>query len=393
MYLDTRSSGSLTLDISDTEIDYCDSHGIYCESRDSNTIIDGLILDTIVSNTGDDGIYLYGYNGFFDLEFDGVDIDDTGAHGFYMNLSSCYSGTDLIFKNGTITSVLENGIHINFYRSNGSCIVTNNTISLAENGIYLTSNDYGYTAKALIAGNTIHTNSDDGIECYTSSSSNQYLEIIGNNIYQNIGNGIYFSRYNSSSSKQYPVVAFNTLNNNGGSGIRSDAYGSSAMPYNNLFDNILYAIYNMSASSIDARFCTWSASVITEMQADSGAYKNIAAIYDVFDDSTSGSVNYLQWQGSPVDISSGLVSRLTDPLDGSTYAPGLVVFKGVAYADNDIDKVEISVDNGNTWAEVTYDSGFISKSSWEYSAEIFDEGPVTVMTRVTDIFWGRGVTG
>ncbi len=384
MHLETHSSGILSVSICDSIIDDSAEYGIYCDSTGSYSRTNGLIQNITVSNTGDDGIYLHASNAYLSFEFDGTNINNTGAHGIYFYPHSSYNGSDLTFNNGIISSVAENGLYVTFYRGGGSFIACNNTISLAENGIYLKSDEYGYTVKGLIAGNTAYSNSADGIHCYTDSSSYQYLEVLGNTLYQNIGNGINLRRYNSTSAYLYPVVAFNTSNNNAGSGIRANSLSAAIMPYNNLFANISYDVYNLSSYAVDSRFCNWSASTITEMEANSGAFKNISSIYDIFDDSSKGTVNYMEWNSTPIDISSGLISRITTPLANEAHAPGIVTFKGVAYAQNGIKKVEISLDNGTTWQETEYTSGFDYKSSWEYTAEILDDGAVTVLTRVTD---------
>ena len=80
-------------------------------------------------------------------------------------------------------------------------------------------------------------------------------------------------------------------------------------------------------------------------------------------------------------------SIITEPLDAEKLAPGTVPIRGAAYAgEAGIKEVEVSVDNGRTWApaaligpQETY-----AWRHWEYLWEIKNKGKHTILVRATD---------
>lgn len=80
-------------------------------------------------------------------------------------------------------------------------------------------------------------------------------------------------------------------------------------------------------------------------------------------------------------------SIITEPRDAEKLAPGIVPIRGAAYAgEAGIKKVEVSVDDGRTWApaqliglQETY-----AWRHWEYLCEIKNKGEHTIMARATD---------
>ena len=85
-------------------------------------------------------------------------------------------------------------------------------------------------------------------------------------------------------------------------------------------------------------------------QMDAGGNpKNIAWIYDIYDDASRGTVDYGQWLGDLQTLVTEPISWVTDPVDSSTMKASLYTVRGVATALAGIDWVEVSTDGGSTW--------------------------------------------
>ncbi|MCG6879039.1 MAG: sulfite oxidase [Deltaproteobacteria bacterium] len=82
-----------------------------------------------------------------------------------------------------------------------------------------------------------------------------------------------------------------------------------------------------------------------------------------------------------------LKSIITQPLEGETLSAGPVVILGAAYGgETDIDRVEVSGDNGETWrqAELIGPAAPYAWRQWQYVWETGDKGSFTVMSRAFD---------
>ena len=103
-----------------------------------------------------------------------------------------------------------------------------------------------------------------------------------------------------------PNVRYNNITEHEYSAVRFEEYGSAVIHYNDIFitsdaNTQFYDVYNnvpsTSVSEIDLRFNYWGEVTTAEM-TEGGNPKNIAAIYDEYDDATKGFVNYgnyLEW--------------------------------------------------------------------------------------------------
>ncbi|MEJ2588227.1 MAG: sulfite oxidase [Deltaproteobacteria bacterium] len=82
-----------------------------------------------------------------------------------------------------------------------------------------------------------------------------------------------------------------------------------------------------------------------------------------------------------------LKSIITQPLEGEELSAGTVVILGAAYSGEvDIDRVEVSMDNGESWrqAELIGPAAPYAWRLWEYVWEAGDKGSFTVMSRAFD---------
>ncbi len=130
--------------------------------------------------------------------------------------------------------------------------------------------------------------------------------------------------------------------------------------FNNLYANAPYDLYNDTSSPIDGRYNYWGLTTISEMSLG-GGYRNIAAIFDLFDNGSKGVVNYLPWRSSPMDASSGLLSRITDPASGDTLGEGGLTIQGIARASAGLEKVQVSIDGGLSWKDAAADRGILAR--------------------------------
>ena len=172
------------------------------------------------------------------------------------------------------------------------------------------------------------------------------------------------------------MIAYNNIQNNLGDGLNLAASATSPAVYNNITGNTGYALDNQGGSVIDARYNYWDASVLSEM-GSGGNPKNIAKIYDAYDNSSKGSVAYAPWGASQVVVDGSPVSSIRTPATGDTLRELSKTVTGVAYAVSGVSKVEIRLDGG-AWTTVT------GTNSWSYNAVFTAGGPHTIETRATD---------
>ena len=161
-------------------------------------------------------------------------------------------------------------------------------------------NSYGQSANVYcksktqptISNCTISKSGGNGI--YLSNASPTISDCV---ISTNSGRGIYVLQGSS------PEIIWSAITQNG-YGITSEG-GSPKVNYSDLFDNLQYDFENLSSQYIDATRNCWGSVTTTEMNAG-GNPKNIAKIYDHFDNASLGTVDYANWL--PVEPSIVLVS-------------------------------------------------------------------------------------
>ena len=94
---------------------------------------------------------------------------------------------------------------------------------------------------------------------------------------------------------------------------------------------IIYALQNASVNSVNARYNWWGDAVTAEMDTG-GNPKNIGRIYDVYDNSSYGTVDYAGWLSGAVVLPSQALSKITSPLDGAVLKTAELRIQGIAVA-------------------------------------------------------------
>ncbi|MBF0432798.1 MAG: right-handed parallel beta-helix repeat-containing protein, partial [Fibrobacteria bacterium] len=161
--------------------------------------------------------------------------------------------------------------------------ISDNTINNCANGFTFSnpSNDNGYFR---IAGNDIQVLN----QAFQITVSMPTLIIANNTISgENSSTGIYLTGSLDS-------ISLNTINGfqNGIS-----CSNNSTVIYRNNFIDCNYGLYNQTQDNINAQFNFWGVSATNEMNSG-GNPKNISAIFDKFDNSYQGEVNYSGWLAS-----------------------------------------------------------------------------------------------
>ena len=149
-----------------------------------------------------------------------------------------------------------------------------------------------------IVSNVIDTSNS---RCY--SISNSFLGRLDSNTITNHSRGISIS--GGFANPCTTAIRYNNITNNN-QGIYISDYAQPTIHYNDIFgSNNQTGIYcDMPSSSyeeVDARFNYWGETTTAEM-SEGGNPKNIASIYDQYDDATKGFVNYGNFLNGDVAI-------------------------------------------------------------------------------------------
>ena len=409
IYASATESALTEVNVTHCDIETVGSHGIYLYANGSDTVLNGVITNCTVSLASGNGISISssdsaassfdisqcdiqeaGGSGItadtassatMELVVSQCDIGNPGSYGIYTYAG--YSGTQIngVIENNTVSQAGNTGIYHSSYRTydyrSNLRFLQNDVSQSSEYGIYI----YSYSSQigALVAGNTVDHNGEDGIYCYQNSSSYPlYLELMNNTISVNSGNGIYCENLSVP-----PVMALNTVTDNGSHGIYCDASGVARVYHNNLYDNYGYELYNAGSVPIDARNNWWGDDITAEMQS-SGNTADISGIYDIYDSTSAYSVNYSSWLTEEMSAGTGPISRIIDPEDGSELSDGSFELSGWAYAPENVAQVNVSLDNGSTWSTSDIDEQYTGSSWWQLSIEDIEDGSYEVISQVTD---------
>ncbi|MDB2404218.1 T9SS type A sorting domain-containing protein [Schleiferiaceae bacterium] len=271
--------------------------------------------------------------------------------------SSDQYGTDVEIKNN-ILSRGSRGIEIGYAYNNISTTslrvnISNNTIIgdkdnlYNHTGVYMESSG-NYGLKAVIESNTFKS---IGRGIYFSSDKSSNAVIKSNTIDSTYYQGIYLNKVSGrvesntitkcgrydyfgidiTSDFNYPAIdtlQYNTITGNGywqnpnstsssggWGGIRLNGYTQAKINYNNIYDNGAYEVVNnVAASSVteqDAKFNYWGTYNNTQIALGANP-KNLFKIYDKYDNSSLGFVNYGQNQSN----------KLFDELPDTVYYGG-----------------------------------------------------------------------
>ena len=164
-----------------------------------------------------------------------------------------------------------------------------------------------YADSLTLYDNIIMNNDEYGVHLEMSDATVDSNRITNNYI------GLYISNYYGGLST--PTILHNTITENSYYGIYTYGEVAPLVNNNNLNDNGQYAFYNYSSHEIDAKLNWWGTVSTAEMDAG-GNPKDISAIYDFYDESTRGLVNYAGWLVEPFisvdgENSSGLPSEFS----------------------------------------------------------------------------------
>ena len=147
-----------------------------------------------------------------------------------------------------------------------------------------------YSDSLTIYDNLITSNGEYGVHLEMSDAT------VDSNRITNNYTGLYISNYYGAISR--PTVLHNTITDNSYYGIFTYGEVAPLVNYNNLNDNGEYAFFNYSSHEIDAKLNWWGTVPTAEMDAGDNP-KDISTIYDFYDDSTRGLVNYAGWLVDP----------------------------------------------------------------------------------------------
>lgn len=267
IYAYVHNNANIPVTIENNDITDNNGKGIYCRAYTFNSMLNAGICGNTVYENGDTGIYCYADGGSGDPKIIAIICNNTvyghTAYGIY-----CY----------TLSG------------ASSELSIENNTVYNSGDGIYTYYNSSSALSTLAITSNTLHTGTQ-GIEVYARYSSIS-PSIQNNTIHSHTSNGINCTYYGSSTL--LPSLEGNQVLNNAGNGIYLNATGEVTIINNSLYDNISYDIYNDSGHDIIARSNWWGVSTTNKM--NSGTYpEDIDKIYDSFDNSSKGMVDYGDW--------------------------------------------------------------------------------------------------
>ncbi|HEY6000332.1 MAG TPA: right-handed parallel beta-helix repeat-containing protein, partial [bacterium] len=372
LYLWARNSARVTLAVSESEVANALKKGLHCYAENSLTEVTATVTASLVHDTGETAIYLH-------------------------NSSSTAGGRTRYTVRGTEVRACGNGIYAHAEYGDIVFDAVGNSVTGCSEGIsaYAVDGNTGSSPRIQITDNTVSGNAGNGIRCdakLTGSLASLAAEITGNRSLGNGGDGISCRTLNTTANALSGVVAFNSVSGNWGAGIRLKVPTVARVLFNNVEDNDDAALINESASAVDARHNWWGATTTAAMAA-AATLGNMAGITDYFDNSAIGIVNYTEWSGAELTGLTGPLSRMFTPGRATTRGEGTILVEGVAQAPAGIDRVQVSLDNGQTWADAVPDTRFAGKSLWSLSAPDIFAGSYTLLSRVIAADGGQETPG
>ncbi|MGD8914477.1 MAG: right-handed parallel beta-helix repeat-containing protein, partial [Candidatus Thiodiazotropha sp.] len=279
------------------------------------------------------------------------EVSDSASYGIYFHHNSAY--VNLTLRDNLVHDNTSHGIYADtyykHYRTLNAALVHNSVYSNGAAGIYLKDRSISTTSiNARLMLNEVYENTDHGIRLLGGKA-----EVVHNSIRDNDGLGVYL--YQSSQSS---YVNFNNL------------YGNDAS------DGI--ALYNEGAAAVDARYNWWGDTISTEIATDDNP-KDLAGIYDVYDDSAVGMVDYSDWLDAlqSESLPTDPVSWVKSPSDGLEINAASYQINGSASSLSEIDRVEVSTDGGATWEPAT------GTTIWSYDWTVVEgDGTYQILSRV-----------
>ncbi len=270
--------------------------GIYIRGTNDITV-----FNNTVSNNGG-GTYFEYVQGNFDASGNTIaDNAGTGIRYYYYG----YAGKTIKIQSNTVSNnKWQGGIYLSYNETADPVITGNNVSGSWDYGIYI--NNSSNNVQPVISGNTIRGNKYGDPGCMGCGSAvgiytngKVVPEITGNTVDGN-DKGIYVNYTDVNGNGSFPVTE-NTIINNTGYGVSINGYASPSVNYNDIYGNGGYAIENYTAFAIDAKNNWWGSGATATMNSG-GNPKNLSVIYDSYDRTGSGMVNYAGWLDGPYNV-------------------------------------------------------------------------------------------
>ena len=328
------SGGSqLSVDMPMNEVVGNGQDGIFASVSGTGSRLDGSFVGNVVVSNQGHGLYLLCQSGVqTDLSVSGNVFEVNADSGFYVYGQNTGASTVHCDVRNNRTSGNSVGLHGYAWIGNMALRLEDNESFSNQVGVicrsYSRSGTYDYHAVLENNREVVYGNTEQGIFCKADFRYVRYgVALRGNEVFGNGGHGIECWRHGSSARMQ-PVFIRNRVYQNGGDGIHCQAVEPALAIYNEIQDNVgvamfmeldqpsrvhmnalglnagPYVIHNQANAPIDASMNDWGAAVTAEMDAG-GNPKNVAGIFDGYDDPTVGTVRYTPWLATPPIGSAG----------------------------------------------------------------------------------------
>lgn len=317
----SQLSTGKTLTVENSVIRNNGSYGI----RNQNYNNGGVVSVTGSQVINNKGYGILGESDYDDWTITGNTITGNGGTGIYLSSSNKVmvsgntisgnknGGVQFYSINGTLTiqdNVLSNnkgrssGINIEDYRGDvAGLVIAGNTVTKGGSyGVYISTSNKNI--QPVISGNTISGNVYDSTWCCGNPIGIYIVgkvvpQITGNTVDGN-SNGIYVNYTDVNGNGSFGVTE-NVIINNTGYGVSINGYATPSINYNDIYGNGGYAIENYTAFAIDAKNNWWGTGATATMNSGSNP-RNLTLIYDSYDNTSSGMVNYAGWLDGPYNV-------------------------------------------------------------------------------------------
>jgi parallel beta-helix repeat protein len=259
----------------------------------NDTLDTSLIFeDNVIENNEGQGVYFSRIYG--NVLIQNNVIKKNYYSGLYVGKDNDQDRSDeIVIKNNVVSENKQgndtrddNGITL-YYRSSATAKITGNTVEdgggygiKVENNSTLTSTQ--------VESNTVKGNTKAGLRVY-----GRLLPSVKGNTFDGNGNGLELIYTDLNASGEFEVSG-NAIRNSGGYGVRIEQYAQPTITGNDLDGSGGYTIDNQTSKGINAKNNWWGAAITLEMTTGDNP-KNLIKVYDSYDDSNMGFVNYGGW--------------------------------------------------------------------------------------------------
>jgi len=243
-------------------------------------------------------------------------ITDNGGNGIYLRCLGTGTISDAGIKSNVIHDNGGNGIYIVADGSNGdpelSALIDDNLVYNNSTAGIHTSTTSGAQSVFVIRNNTVSA-SDTGLYCqFNQASADSTLDIYQNELYS----GTDGLSLEDISSNIIPTVHGNSIHDNARYGIYLSLAAQAEISGNEIYANTVYDLYNNSSANVNATGNWWGVDTTNEMNSGENP-KDISVIFDSFDDSGKGTVDYSDWITAYLVPSTPILDEITSPTQES----------------------------------------------------------------------------